>query len=79
MQEGKQTKLDELLKNSPPKSYESKEEVLQELRKLLQILTVLSLLVITCILPDKLDIVSIAIDPAYRCKGLGRSRSAIDA
>jgi len=32
--ESKQTREDELLKNLPSKSYESKEEVLQELRKL---------------------------------------------
>ncbi len=35
LQEGKQTRLDELLRKLPSKSYESKEEVLQELRKFL--------------------------------------------
>lgn len=35
LEEGKQTRLDELLKDLPSKKYESKEEVLQELRKLL--------------------------------------------
>jgi len=34
LEEGKQTREEELLKNLPSKSYESKEEVLQELRKL---------------------------------------------
>jgi uncharacterized protein YecE (DUF72 family) len=36
LKEGKQTRLNELLKNLPPKSYENMEEVLQELRRLLQ-------------------------------------------
>jgi uncharacterized protein YecE (DUF72 family) len=35
LEEGRQTRLDELLKSLPSKSYESKEEVMQELRKLL--------------------------------------------
>jgi uncharacterized protein YecE (DUF72 family) len=35
LEEGKQTRLDELLKDLPSKSYESMEEVLRELRKLL--------------------------------------------
>jgi len=36
LEEGKQTRLDELLKKLPSKSFENMEEVLRELRKLLQ-------------------------------------------
>ena len=35
LEDGKQTRLDELLKDLSSKSYGSREEVLQELRKLL--------------------------------------------